>query len=195
MDPSWLAPIRSGAHLAETFEYQLGQNLHHGDVAHPATWSASSFVDLVGARAVEGLDPVARLREAMPRYRLRFAFRAVGLPPEPLVPATAEQIRAAGLQRQRVVDAAAAACCANPSMLGRSAPVVRARVCAASLAREAGFGTRELAQTLHVSSPTARRLLHARSHTRSVEATKSRLAIEDAVARATLARSGSGAKK
>lgn len=183
LEPRWCAPIRSGKHLREAFEYQLGQNLRHGDVAHPATWSASCFVDLVGARALERLDPKARLREAMPRYRLRDAYRVVGLPPVPLSPASDEQIRAAGMVR--LVDAASAACCADPVLEGRTAAVVRTRRCVARLARAAGFGTAAVATALRVSAPTARRLAHAVADERGLRATRMRLALEEAVALAS----------
>ena len=156
LDPPWCAPFRSRGHLVQAFEYQLGQNEHHGLSAHPATWSGNCFADLVGARTVTGLDLRSTLREALPRYRLRSAFAAVGLPPQPLRGAESDLVRAVGLQR--LASAAAAACCAPPQLRGRSDLVVRARVCTARLAEPAGFGSREVADALSVSRATARRL-------------------------------------
>ncbi len=78
LDPSWARPLASRAHLQSTFEYQLTQVDHHGLPAHPALWSGSVFQDLIGARLLDGLQ--LKLPEALPRYRVRDALSAVGLP-------------------------------------------------------------------------------------------------------------------
>lgn len=92
LDPSWARPFTSRAHLQSTFEYQLTQVDHHGLPAHPALWSGSVFQDLIGARVLDGLQ--LKLREALPRYRVRDALSAVGLPREPIEPADIDRTRA-----------------------------------------------------------------------------------------------------
>ncbi len=179
LDPPWVRPFLSRAHLQEAFEYQLKQNKHHGLGAHAATWSANCFVDLVGARHLPELDNRARLSEALPRYRMRNAFTALGLPPQPLVPADEELVRAVGVAR--LAKAAAAACCAPPDMEGRGERAFTARTCVGVLSHEAGFSTRDLIRTLDVSAPTARRLVRARVDERYLEAVRVRLALEQVV--------------
>jgi hypothetical protein len=189
LDPPWVRPIRSRAHLVRAFEYQLQQNLHHELEGHPATWSGSCFVDLVGARTVPGLRPREVLREALPRYRVGDTYEAVGLLREPLQPADDAAIRAAGLVR--LVDAASAACCAPPALADRSAMVVRARAAIAGLSVDAGFSTRGVADQLNISMPTARRLRAARPDPQAEATTRMRLALEDAIVRAAIDRRAS----
>lgn len=136
LEEPWVRQFGSGAHLRKSVAYQLGQNLHHDLQAHAATWSGNCFADLVGARALDDLRCHERLREALPRFRLRDAHRAVGLPAEPLLPAGPEVV--AGLGVQRLKDAAAAACCAPPELRGRSDVEVRSRRCVVLLGQEAG---------------------------------------------------------
>jgi len=185
LEQPWAAPFRSQTHLLEAFEYQLGQNSHHELTASPATWSGNCFADLVGARALPGLQCAALLREALPRYRLRDAYRTVGLPAKPLRPATDDEVSRAGLAR--LAQAAAAACCAPPGLRGRTASEVRARRAVVAVGTDAEYPRATIARALRVSRSTTSRLGLEEADPAAVEATRLRLSLEDAVARAALA--------
>jgi len=180
LEPTWFKPVSGRNHLGSLVEYLLTQVPHHGLPQHPALYTGNGFVDLVGARAVDGLQ--LRLADALPRYRQRSAYEAVGLPATPLVPAAPAQIRAAGAVR--LAEAAKAALCVGPALRGRTRPVVRARVAAAHLAREADLRTRDVAGPLGVSQRAIQTAGSHAANERDLEAVRLRLALEDAVARA-----------
>lgn len=177
LQPAWFEAVTSRRHQQNLVEYLLTQVPHHGLPHHPALYTGNGFVDLVGARSVEGLEPC--LAEVLPRYRLRDAYSAVGLPPRELEPANHTAIRAAG--PGRLAACAAAALCVGPGLEGRTAPVVRARAAAAALAAEAGLRTRDLAAPLGVSQRTVQSLQHQPPRERDIRAVRLRLALEDVV--------------
>lgn len=178
LDPSWAKAFRSRQHLHGTFDYLLTQVDHHGLPAHPALWSGSVFQDLIGARALEDLQ--LQLHEALPRYRLRHALAAVGLPPEPIEPAGDPRIRSAGLER--LAFAAAAAACVDPTLAGRTPAVVAAKTAVAHLAATAGWSTGDTARTLSMAQRSVRNCLARPADDRLVLATRVRLSLEDVVA-------------
>jgi len=183
LEQPWVRPFRSRIHLQEAFEYQLNQNAHHGLLTPSSTWSGCSFADLVGARVLDGLDCKSQLREALPRYRLRGAYRAVGLPPRPLAPASDDEIEQAGLAR--LADAASFACCAPPDLRGKSRAVVQARLGVVDLGARAGFDRRALGRVLGVGRTTVHRLDHGSADPHIVLAIRLRLTLEDAVSAAS----------
>lgn len=182
LEPARIRPVEGRSHLENLVAYILRQACHHGLPDHPALWNGSCFLDLVGARAVDGLD--LHLAAALPRFRLRDAFRAVGLPEEHLDPAPPDRLRALGAAGLR--DAVTAALAADPDLGSRSDDVVRARRTVASLARQAGVPRGEVAWALSVTGRTALRLSHERAEERWLLATQRRVALQDAVARAPL---------
>jgi hypothetical protein len=181
LEPAWFKPVSGRNHLENLVEYLLTQVPHHGLPQHPALYTGNGFVDLVGARAVDGLQ--TRLTEALPRYRLRTAFEAVGLPATPLVPAGPGEIHAAGAVR--LAEAAKAALCVGPELRGRTAPEVRARVAAATLARVADLRSRDLVEALGVSQRAVQLSAAKPAREEDLQAVRLRLALEDAVRRAT----------
>jgi hypothetical protein len=92
LQPTHYEPIADQRHNLNTVRYLLKQPSHHDLPGHPALWSGSVLLDLLGARCLGGL--ASRLDIWMPRLGSRDYLVAVGLPPEPLTVAPAE-IRAA----------------------------------------------------------------------------------------------------
>jgi hypothetical protein len=76
--PTHFEPVRDQRHNLNTIRYLLRQPAHHDIPVHPALWSGSVFLDLVGARYVRGLMP--QLGPWMPRLHLRELMETVGLP-------------------------------------------------------------------------------------------------------------------
>lgn len=179
LQPAWFEPVSGRNHQENLVEYLLTQVPHHGLPQHPAVYTGNGFVDLVGARAVDGLQP--RLAEALPRYRLRTAYEAVGLPPTPLIPVGPAGVHAAGAVR--LAAAATAALCVGPELRGRPAPIVRSRVAAARLACEADLRTRDLAAPLGISQRSVQALAKHPAREGDLLAVRLRLALEAAVGR------------
>lgn len=157
--PVELAPARfkrveGRSHLRWLVDYVLQQPQKHGlqNAGSAALWPGSCFVDLVGARILDGFDPRG-LAGALPRLRRDDLYAAVGL--EPVEPLDDEALRAEG--PRRIGDAAAAAV-GLPRLEGSSRPVVRARRAAGRLCRALGFPDTQIAFGLRCPEGTASRL-------------------------------------
>jgi hypothetical protein len=172
-----ISAVETRLHLVRLVSYVLRQGPHHGLEHEPALWTGSCFQDLAGARWLPGLS--LRLRAALPRLRLREIFAAVGLPQEPLVPASLAEIADAG--PSRLVSAAAAALAADPALRGQPKPVVLARHAASRLALLAGFTSQQMAQALSVSRRTVQRLASQAPAANITTAVALRLALENRV--------------
>ena len=154
--PARVRPIEDRSHLRSLVPYVLAQVRRHGLAGHPATDPGSCFQDLVGARVVTGLRVAEALAEALPRFRLRTAHEAVGLPQEPLRPTTLERVREVGAF---VLARAAAAAFALPApMAARSRLASQARAAACALGSAAGIPTDHLADALGVGRGAVRHL-------------------------------------
>lgn len=179
LQPAHIREVSGRSHLEGLVRYLLTQPARHGLDVRPALWSGSCFADLVGARHVApGLG--ARLSEALPRYRLRAAYAAVGLPEAPLVPATDAELRAAGATA--LVRAAGSVLAVGPALLGKAAPVVLARRAAVILASTAGIHTEEIAWALGQPPRSVRRLAEVPVPPAVLAALRLRLALEAAAA-------------
>ena len=76
VEPARVRAVENRSHMKWLVDYLLSQTIHHGIPSHPALWSGSCFPDLIGARLVPGLK--LQLRKALPRFRMRDIYRAVG---------------------------------------------------------------------------------------------------------------------
>ena len=157
IDPARIRLVAGRAHLRRLVRYVLDQPRHHDLPGHPALWSGSCFVDLVGARVVPNLD--LRIREVLPRFRLREAHEAVGLPPTRLVPLQGTTVRRLGAFR--LSQAAAASLCVEHPLRGKTAPVTLARAAMCQIAREAGIATTEVTDVLGIQPPAREALASA----------------------------------
>lgn len=166
-------------HLRNLVEYVLCQPQHHGLVAHPAEWEASSFADLVGAR--HDLDPDAwdRLTRRLPRYRRTDVWAVVGL--APLQPLPAEV--AAAWPPPRIEQAAASAYGESVPLRGRRVPVVAARQLAVHLLRRGGRTSAAIAELLGTSLRTVQAYLREGVSPEADRAARLRLAITRALTR------------
>lgn len=172
-----ITPVNSRPHMVELVRYVLTQPDHHGLNTPAALWSGSCFPDLVGARVIEGWR--YNILEALPRFRRRDAYVAVGLPAEPLAPVLLTRVRQVGAWG--LVEAAAAAVGVGPGLVGRAAPVVVARCVVVQLGLHAGIGLSEIGAALELTRWGVSRLAACPSPVAAVRATRIRLALEDAV--------------
>ncbi len=174
-----LRPVENRRHLQWLVRYCIDQPRKHGLQQHgrdqrPALWTGSCFLDLVGARHIEG--GALHIDRALPRLRLATVMEQAGLPGEPVRPADDALLGGVGPARLR--EAASAALAVDPALTGRSAPVVAARRVTAQLAQAAGFPVSLLATTLGLSHQAAGRLRRAPVDPAAVRATRVRLALE-----------------
>ena len=140
------------------------------------TDTGSCFPDLIGARFLPGLE--LRIRDALPRYRLRRAYKAVGLPNVPVRQASDEELRRAGAVR--VAAAATAALAAAPDLRGLAWPESAARRAVGVLASSAGINTGEMAFALGMTRIAAARLGKRVADPRILAATRRRIVLENA---------------
>ncbi len=180
LEPAHIRAVENRAHARWLVTYLLEQPKKHGLPAHPALWSGSCFPDLAGARTVPGFSLGTRLAEALPRFRLREAYAAVGLPPTELTPVDGDRIRRLGADR--LCRAAAAVLAETFPLLGKRAPATLARAAACHLGRGAGIPTSELTHVLAITPQAALRLAGREIDPDLLTAITLRLALEDAVA-------------
>lgn len=177
VDPARIRPVESRAHMKRLVSYVLSQTIHHSIPVQPALWTGSCFLDLIGARLVPGLQ--LQLRKALPRYRMRDIYQAVGLTDGPLAPLPLEGVRTAGIAR--LVAATSAALAVGPTLSGRSAPVVDARRVTAQLAQQSEIAIADVAWALNVTPRSAYRLVQPQVEPAMTKAVRVRLALENAV--------------
>jgi hypothetical protein len=178
--PARAVPVETRRHLEFLADhYILEQSKKHGLADPPPLFEGSCFLDLVGARVV---DPAISLRlvAAMPRYRMRRAYRAVGLEEKPIAPLPDQAIRLLGAAR--IVAASACAVAAQPGSRGNG-PVERIARCAAvQLATTVGIAIDEVAFALGITRSSAVRLSHKAVPDHVLAAVRRRLALEALVA-------------
>ncbi len=177
VEPARIRPVENRAHMKSLVSYVLSQPAHHGLPGHPALWSGSCFPDLIGARRIAGLE--LQLSNALPRFRMRDVYSAVGLREGLLAPLSLEEVRAAGIAR--VVSATGAALAVGPGLHGNGAPLVRARRVTAQLAQRAGMAPADIAWALDIAPRSARRLLQPQIDKSTIKAVRLRLALENVV--------------
>lgn len=174
-----LEPVDNRGYLTWLVRYLLRQSIEHGVHEAPALWTGCCLQDLAGARLLPGFDR-RRLREELPRYRLRDAFEACGLAPSPLTPAGDEDLRRAGAAR--VCDLAAGVFAVGPDLRqpGRTSGELAARELAAHAGLLAGIPAGELAHYLGVQTRAVRSLAGGHVPSEWLEALRRRLPFEAA---------------
>ena len=181
--PAHVRPVRTRSHLEWLVKnYILAQPAKHGLAGHPALQEGSCFLDLIDARVLPGTDPrfARRIIAAMPRYKMRLAYEAVGLDPKPLEPASNELIHQLGMTR--VADAGAVATAAAPGLVGNGAQEVLARRAATKVALDAGIPSAECRFAFDVTRAAIHRWTGDPVDERVVRAIRIRLALEARVA-------------
>lgn len=177
LNPTHIGTIHGRNHMEEIHRYLLQQPAHHQLSSHPALWSGSCFLDLVGARWLPGVK--LRLLDVLPRLSAWRSCSCVGLQGWKPAPAQLDEVRSVG--SKALVSAAAAACGAAPELTGRLAVTARARRTACVLAREAGVPLPEMSWALGIHPGSARKLAGAEVERQAVLATRTYLALEGAV--------------
>jgi hypothetical protein len=176
LEKVWKGRVKDRSHALSLLRYLLNQPLHHGIPAHPALWSGSCFLDLAGARIIDGLE--LRLSEVVSLSQEELMAMA-GLPGGQIRPASDAEIRALGATR--LTAAASAAFAADPELRGNDAPSVRARRVAACLARQAMVPTSEVAWAFGCSRGGAYALSNAPIEPTWEAAVRIRLGLEENV--------------
>lgn len=175
--PTFIEPVESRIHLERLVAYVLRQPSHHDLPVHPALWTGSCFLDLVGARSIGALGQ--RIDKFLQRFRVSAALAYVGLSGDRVVPAGDDQLRCAGAVR--LAAAARAALAVGPGAPAKwpEACAVRNAVC--FLARTAGFSTNDTAAAVGTSRRTVQLLARKVPPPALVRAVRVRLALEDMV--------------
>ena len=177
VDPARVRPVESRSHLQSLVRYVLDQPRHHHLGEHPGLFAGSCFVDLVGARVLDGLK--LRIQDALPRLRLRDVYQSVGLRPVRLTSATKDEIRAAGAVR--LATAGAAALGVEPTLESKRPSAVKARTAVCRIGNSVGIPASELAFALGITQRAVRRLADRVVDERLLVSVALRLALEDAV--------------
>ena len=175
--PARIRPVEGRSHMEKLVTYLLVQPKRHDIPTHPALWSGSCFQDIAGARFIEGMR--LQIGNVLPRFRIRTAFEAVGLPPKEITPADDSAIRAAGATR--LVSDAGAALAIGPPLAGKTALLVCARRAVTQIARKVGIPFSEVAWALGITERAARRLLAPHLEKEKLHAIRKYLALEDIV--------------
>jgi hypothetical protein len=178
----WIERVEGKKHLAHLLRYYLTQPSHHEVGLHDALWTGSCFLDLVGARIIDGLR--LAIWDLLPGVPRSVVYKHVGLPAEGIEPVIPEQVRVLGAVR--LVAAASAAFAADPLLRGQSRLVLRARAAAVHLGRLAEIPPKELRWALKVSEHVYYDAIRQPVDEVGLVAVRRRLALEEAVVRVAL---------
>lgn len=177
--PSHISAVNSRGHMATLVGYILNQTGHHGLPVHPALWTGSCFPDIIGARALPGLD--LQLFRALPRLQPWEICQEVGLDLRDLQPMGLDEIRSLGAAR--ILAASSAVLAVGPGLehQDRSCHLVRALVAQTGLA--ANLSVSEMGWVLGCTIRHVSRLDLAPISEPQLRCVRVRLALEEAVAR------------
>ncbi|MSQ01336.1 MAG: hypothetical protein EXR71_05490 [Myxococcales bacterium] len=182
VSPPYVRPVATRAHMVSLVGYCLSQFAHHGLAADPALATGSCFHDLVGARRLPGLS--LQIATALPRFRLRDAYEAVGLAHE-VAPAEDAELRRLG--SARLAELVAETLGVGPGFVGNTACVATARRVASRLALDVGFRPRDIAEPLGITAVAAARLAGRPVENADLRAVRTRVALVAAAAARTSA--------
>lgn len=177
--PSYISPVKSRSHMRTLVGYVLDQTKHHQLPVHPALWTGSCFMDLVGARALPGLEP--RLHRVLPRLTVGEVCEAVGLSEQDLTPLDRDELHALGAARLR--SAASAVLAVGPKLDQAGRQRFHVRALTTQVGVEAGLPPSELSWVLGCTRRHILRLRQTPIPEPLVRMVGVRLAIEQAVAR------------
>lgn len=166
--PTHVEPVGNRAYLRSLVRYVFQQSSGLG-LEGDALWSGSSFQDLVGARVVPGIRP-GGIFEELPRLRWGDVFGWVGVSARGIRPAGATNIEAA-------CRAASAACCADPSLVGRTLAVQRALRVVVRLSDDADLSPAELRRGIGLTRSGISRLRSRPPEPRDLQAARIRLGL------------------
>jgi hypothetical protein len=175
LEPSYIKEVENRRHLELLVRYVLTQVEHHAlSNAHPALWSGSCFLDMIGARVLENLH--LQLNRLLPRFKLRQAYSYVGLPQQEIRPLNNQGIRARGIGD--LIGASSSVLAADPSLAGKMQPVVRARRAVVHLANQVGFSRADVGWALQISRRGIRSILQKQESESMLHAIRLHLALE-----------------
>lgn len=173
----YVLPVTTRTHMVSLVGYCLTQFGHHGLPDDPATATGSCFPDLIGARRIPGLT--LRIATALPRFRLREAYEAVGLAAAVM---PADDAAARGLGPARLVDLLAQTFAVDPGFASNATAVVKARRVGARLAIDVGMRPRDISGPLGVTAIAAARLAARPVDLADLRAVRMRVALDIAAA-------------
>ena len=184
LEPARRRRITDHDHLTWLAQHLLAlPSQQHG--CHPALWSGSAMLDLLGARSLG--PPPLLLPRLLPSLDIGASLASLGLHSAPLEPVSDRQLMLAG--PGRLIHGASVALAAHPQLSGRTSPVVAARQAVAQLGQRAGLPTRTLADALGLTTHGVRRLQLSPADPAASAAVRRYLALEDRVIQSALAAS------
>lgn len=176
-EPAFIKEVRGRSYRTWLLRYILTQVLKHGIPGPPALWHGSSFLDLIGARVLDGFDR-GTIERVLPRSRVDGIFTELGLAAEPIH--ALEDLE--GIGAAELVRAAGASLGCGRGAGTRQPHEVDARHLAAWLGRQLDLPTGELGAELKRSTRTVRMLAARRPPDEHIDALRTRLALERRVA-------------
>lgn len=182
LNEPWIERVDGTSHKEYLVRYILQQPSHHKVGLHDALWTGSCFLDLAGARLVEGLRLC--IWDLLPSLPRSVIYKHVGLPTSAAEPATLQQIRVLGAVR--LVAAASAAFATDPLLGGRSLLALRSCSHAVQLGRLAEIPNKEMRWALGLPERRFFRMLEQPVDEAGMLAVRRRLTLEEAVIKATL---------
>jgi REP element-mobilizing transposase RayT len=144
--PMYTKHVDSRRYRTWLVRYLLTQPSHHCLAGHPALWNGSCFLDLVGARCLEGFDS-RRLFSVLPRLARRHLFEMVDLPPH-LPPGEPDLSELGPAAREAFVCRA--------TLVDKSANSMRAKRAAVAIGRSQGLPSAKIARLLDITPRAAR---------------------------------------
>jgi hypothetical protein len=178
-DP-WTERVEGTKHQASLLRYILQQPSHHDVEVHDALWTGSCFLDLAGARIIDGLR--LQIWDLLPNVSRSIIYQHVGLPGHSIEPVSLAEIRVLGAAR--LVAAASAALAADPLLSGRTKLERRGRGLAVELGQRAGIRPSEMRWALNLPRTNYHRALQEAVEETEMLAVRKRLALEEAVVKA-----------
>jgi hypothetical protein len=178
-DP-WSERIDGTKHKAGLLRYFLQQPSHHNVAVHDALWTGSCFLDLAGARVIDGLR--LQIWDLLPNISRSVIYQHVGLPRRSIEPVSLAEIRVLGAVR--LVAAASAALAADPLLQGKAKLERRGRGLAVELGQRAGIPSSEIRWALKQPRTNYHRALQEPVEEMDMLAVRKRLALEEAVVKA-----------
>ena len=148
-------PVRDRSHLQSLVGYLLEQPTKHGLPGHPALWPGHCFLDLIGARKLEGFSAAPLMLE-LPRLRAGSLLPHVSLPGGPIRPIDDEALRRLGAER--IIHLAAAVVGLSDLPLNRSRLATRFRQVVVHAGYAAGLAPRDIAPHLTLTTRAMRKL-------------------------------------
>lgn len=180
LEPAFFRAVRDIGHLRNMVRYAVRQPVKHDVGVHPALWTGSCLLDLVGARCLPGYDP-GRIRGELPRDDVTaIALDELGLRPKLCRSASDAELRALGLAP---LAAALRSAATLPDGEGRGVSHLAFRAAYARLVVDLGLSANEARRIVGESGRAWDRSVARPADAALLEAVRRRVGFESEVIR------------